>query len=121
MSWKKGESGNPQGRPRAGHSIVASLSTMLSKRELVDENGKQVRKTKAQLVAENLLKIATGAEAAPAVTAAKEIMDRTEGKVPLPVRQQVSGQLTLPIITETFNLGDNEDQEAKPDGAADPV
>jgi len=112
MSWKKGESGNAKGRPRRGHSITAHLSTLLSKRvalkdaegkEIVNRRtGKPVMITHAQAIAANIVQIAETPDPM-AVSAFEKIVDRMEGKVPLPVRQQVQMDLNLPQITDRID------------------
>lgn len=112
MSWKKGESGNAKGRPRRGHSITAHLSTLLSKRVALKDaegksivnrrTGKPVMITHAQAIAANIVQIAETPDPM-AVSAFEKIVDRMEGKVPLPVRQQVQLDLNLPQITDNID------------------
>lgn len=74
--FKPGQSGNPGGRPK-GLSITARLRALLEKGEINGEpikGGQQV----ADLVAESIVKQAISGNA-PLI---KELLDRTEGKVP---------------------------------------
>ena len=65
--WKKGQSGNPGGRPKGG-GVTAHLRSLLRR----GHNGKAL----AELVAERLLKEALSGKPA----ALQMLLDRTEGK-----------------------------------------
>jgi len=73
--WKPGQSGNPKGRPKGIRYISESL------RELLDQKDKDGR-TNAQLIAEALIEAAKNPNSKMASGLIKEILDRTEGKVP---------------------------------------
>ena len=93
--FKKGEpSGNPKGRPRKENCITSLVKERLD--ELVP-NDKQKR-TWAQVIADALM---VGAMKNPALM--KELLDRMEGKVPLPVTGEDGGPIHHAL---EFNVAD---------------
>ena len=75
--WRKGVSGNPGGRPK-GRGVTHYLREILAR----EHNGRPI----GELVAERLVKDALSGKFA----AAKEIMERTDGKVP--DKHQIEGK-----------------------------
>ncbi len=73
--WEKGQSGNPNGRPR-GQALSTILKTLLDGTTTIDEEGKKKKITRNEQIALSLLKEASNGN----VQAIKEIFDRTEGK-----------------------------------------
>ena len=73
--WKKGESGNPKGRPPKDISITSLV------KEILEQEGAG-GKTHAQLVAEAMVKLAEDCHFKGNVAAIKELLERVEGKVP---------------------------------------
>jgi Family of unknown function (DUF5681) len=74
-AWKKGQSGNPKGRPKS-RTLSEAYQRLL---EDADGNGT----TLADEIAQNICRIAKGPSGS-ALAAAKEIADRSEGKI-LPI------------------------------------
>ena len=68
--WKKGESGNPAGRPPKNLSITSLVKELL---ETEDATGK----TNAELIAEAIIELAKKKD----LPAIRELLDRIEGKV----------------------------------------
>ncbi len=90
--WEKGKSGNPGGRPKwklLSDALRGQLSANIRERfteEQVAKLPKRLQKpttTVAEVVADSLITEALGGDGK--VRAAREIMDRTEGRVPLPL------------------------------------
>jgi len=79
--FKKGQSGNPKGRPRKEACITTVLQSRMGVVPLVEINGKVNTKTWAELIADSLLMNAYKGNAA----AMHELMDRIEGKVAQPI------------------------------------
>lgn len=52
--FRKGESGNPSGRPKGARGLKADLKAELSERVRVTENGRTRRLTKQQLILKSL-------------------------------------------------------------------
>jgi len=75
--WKPGQSGNPKGGPKRSEQMAAILLDFL---ETIPPEDMKKRPWK-QLVAEALVKASVKGN----VAAIKEIFDRTDGKVPLPL------------------------------------
>ena len=67
-SWKKGQSGNPYGRPRSGHALAEVLSAYLE-----DAHGRSAVSRKWHLI-DKLFKMATAREAS--VSAARLLLER---------------------------------------------
>ena len=81
--WKKGESGNPSGRPK--RPLTDAYNAQLARVKDGDRQGR----TYAQLIAEAQIKQAIKGN----TMAAKEVADRTEGRV----RQAVEVTLETPV------------------------
>ena len=73
--WQPGQSGNPGGRPKK-KPVTSALERLLDD-------------SKAEGIARALIALASG-EGKHAVAAAREIMDRLEGKVSLPVEAKLN-------------------------------
>lgn len=69
--WKKGQSGNPRGRPKASRGLKADLHAELVSRMEIQMNGKRISGTKQQL----MLKTLTARAAAGDVRAIKALID----------------------------------------------
>lgn len=76
--WKKGQSGNPAGRPKGSISMTHQLRRMLEEGVVVKRNGKRKNVT----TAEQLLEVAVKAARKGKFNFFKEIFDRMDGKVP---------------------------------------
>lgn len=86
--WEKGQSGNPKGSPKKPASITMHLREELAK---LGKSGK----TKAQEIAEGMVKAAISPVAATgSAKVLGEVLDRTEGKV----TQPIGGDPDQPII-----------------------
>lgn len=72
MPWEKGQSGNPNGRPRT--RVMAEALSLALKREAADSDGKLTRKL--NLIADKLVNLALEGD----MQAIKEINDRMDGK-----------------------------------------
>ena len=79
--FKKGQSGNPNGRPRKEACITTVLQSRMGVVPQIDIGGKVNTKTWAELIADSLLVNAYKGNAA----AMHELMDRIEGKVAQPI------------------------------------
>jgi hypothetical protein len=73
--WKKGQSGNPGGRPK--HLVADALRDVLAERD------EAAGTTNADAIARNLVHLAKGTDAkdADAIRATEFVTERTEGKV----------------------------------------
>ena len=83
--WKKGQSGNPGGRPK-GQSLVALLREVLER----EHNGRPIK----ELVAERIVKEALSGK----FPYAKELLDRLEG--PVNQRHDVNHSNEVRILVE---------------------
>ena len=81
--FPKGVSGNPSGRPRRA-ALSEALRNLLDERCPTDE----ARRTNAEVIAERLVLAAL----AGSIQAMREIADRSEGKVPIAARNEVTEQ-----------------------------
>lgn len=73
MPYHKGQSGNPNGRPKVEHSL-----TDLIRKKLKDQHPSGV--TREQFIAERLLEMAESLKDPVALMAIDKILDRLEGK-----------------------------------------
>ncbi|RED16658.1 DUF5681 domain-containing protein [Parasphingopyxis lamellibrachiae] len=69
--WKKGQSGNPRGRPKGSRGLKTDLHAELVSRMEIQMNGKRVSGTKQQL----MLKTLTARAAAGDVRSIKALID----------------------------------------------
>lgn len=94
--FKPGQSGNPNGAPK-GKRISTIMKELLEKElEGPDPSSGQYRKmTMAEIIALAMVKEASTGN----VKAAKEVMDRTEGKVPQPLTGEGGAPLLPPVIS----------------------
>ncbi|MFQ5850904.1 MAG: DUF5681 domain-containing protein [Candidatus Binatia bacterium] len=100
-NWKKGDpSPNPKGRPKNSECITAIIRKML---EEPCPHDKQKRKWK-ELVAEALLRLVVKGNSA----AINNVMDRIEGKIPLPVTGSDGGPIEGFIKVKFVGNGDRE-------------
>lgn len=89
MPFKKGQSGNPKGRPKGGIGILTPLiRAALDKPDLTDDK-KRLRRI---VFVENLFKLAYAGNP----TALNIIMDRSDGKL----AQSVTGEDGGPVVVK---------------------
>jgi hypothetical protein len=69
-AWKKGESGNPNGRPKLGESFTDIIRAMANR--AVDQDGNRV----ADLLVAKLIEMASNGD----INALKYLIDRVDGK-----------------------------------------
>lgn len=79
--WKKGESGNPKGRPRKEVSLTSLLKKYLDDVPDIQVGGKTNTKSWMELIVQAWL---VGAYKGNAQLM-RELLDRVEGKVPQPI------------------------------------
>lgn len=84
MTWHPGESGNPNGKPKAAKAFADALRIAIS--EAHGEGGTKLRKLAEALVEKGI----TGD-----VPAIKEIADRLDGKVPQGIDADIVQKLTV--------------------------
>ena len=87
MPFKKGQSGNPKGRPKKGDSYPDYIEKAVKKLKSIqkDKDGNVTAKYKGKMVlAMAVADLATNKSYPPQVrlAACKEIFDRTDGKAP---------------------------------------
>ena len=84
MPFQKGQSGNPNGRPKLEQSVTNVIRRLLSE--------KQDGKTRAEAIATTLLDLAAAGD----VNAIRVVLERVDGKVVQPIEQ--TGTLTIDHI-----------------------
>jgi tyrosyl-tRNA synthetase len=103
--WEVGKSGNPGGRPKwkpltdAIRKQLAAPITELYSAEQILKLPKRLQDPKttiAEVVADALITEAIGGEAK--VRAAREVMDRVEGRVPLPLIGSTDEPIAITIL-----------------------
>jgi len=95
--FKKGQSGNPNGRPRKEACITTVLQSRMGVVPQIDIGGKVNTKTWAELIADSLLVNAYKGNAA----AMHELMDRIEGKVAQPVTGADGERLAFNLVVQS--------------------
>ena len=101
--WKKGQSGNPGGRPKSA-LISKALRTQLAKAKPGDPKAR----TYAMLIAENLISIASEEAGSEAVHAAALIVDRLEGKVKQGIELGLAAEIHSKSDSELMFYLDNQ-------------
>lgn len=76
--WKKGQSGNPAGKPKGTISLTHHLRRLLEENVVIKKNGKRKNIT----TAEQLIEVAVKAARKGKFNFFKEIYERIDGKVP---------------------------------------
>ena len=75
-SFKKGQSGNPKGRPPKGETLTDILRKQLDESaEFKDAKGKKTRKQLKEIISQRLISLAMSGD----VSSLKYIFDRTDG------------------------------------------
>lgn len=74
--FKKGQTGNPNGRPKGSRSLSTILKEMLEEEIVITIDGKKERKQFQEIIIRKLLKKANDGD----IRAIQEILDRVEGK-----------------------------------------
>lgn len=84
--WKKGQSGNPKGKPKGAKSLTSTLKELLEREIKLPEHpitkDPNVKLTLREMLMLSLLKNGVMKGDLDSI---KEIFDRIEGKVPLPM------------------------------------
>jgi len=93
--WKKGQSGNPKGKPKGAISLTAQLRRLMQQNVRVRKNGRIYTTT----TGEQLLQMAMHAAKAGKFSFFKEIYDRMDGKV----SDKLIVQTTKKMVIEELN------------------
>jgi len=114
--FKKGLSGNPQGRPKGTLNIATVLQRTLHQKVAIDENGQRKTITKLEAAIRQLTdKAASGELKALQLLAAlvRSAEERaTQPAVPNPVLEEVDQKVVLGILKrlETASKGEQKDE-----------
>ena len=81
-TWRKGQSGNPAGRPPGRHAIAEALRAELDQVELVDADGNQL--TRAEVIAQKAVDMAMDGD----LHAIQFVTERLEGKAKVMMQVQ---------------------------------
>jgi len=100
VQWKKGQSGNPTGRPKKEFSITSIL------REKLEEKLPDGR-TKAQALVDRFIEIGLGTEDNHALVAIKHIVDRLEGTPMQSITADINEKRPI-MISAVANIIDDE-------------
>ena len=101
--FKKGVSGNPKGK------AVGTLSMTTKIREFLMEYGKDGETNADKLKRSMVLRAITKSD-----VLAKEILDRIDGKVPLPVEGKIEGNLIIQlseVVAKKYDIKNEEQKE----------
>lgn len=100
--WKKGQSGNPRGRPRKDVCITSLIKEMLDKpADYIAPGATPDDKTWCQMIAKAILLGA--AKGNPAMI--KELLDRLEGKVSQPIESPQDRPFEVKVIEKVKDYG----------------
>jgi hypothetical protein len=98
--FKKGQSGNPGGRPKGSVKISSCYERSLSRPYPNDPEGR----TYAQVIADKTVELAAKGE----IAAIREVTDRLEGKAKQSIENTGDVRVTLPMIYNLLNGGEDE-------------
>ena len=108
VPFKKGQSGNPNGRPKGARGLSTILREMLDEDIKVIENGVEVRKQFKDVIVRKLLKKANDGD----LRAIEQIFDRLEGKP----KQEIE-QTTIKRVID-WGIDANDKDESTSESAA---
>lgn len=91
--WKKGQSGNPSGRPK-GSTLLTDLTTELNKLYRIPDSNKVITKKKAVISA--LVDMAIAGD----MKAQTIIWERLHGRVPLPLQGTDESPIKITIVND---------------------
>ena len=97
--WKKGQSGNPNGRPKNGLCLTSLAKAMLGEKVPDDPHGR----TRAEVIADNWLTMTLQNP-----TYLKELLERVEGKVPQALEHTGAEGGPIGVMIGTQDLTDEE-------------
>jgi Family of unknown function (DUF5681) len=131
--FPKGQSGNPQGRPRGSKNLATLLAEALDEKVQITEDGKRRRVTKRELVVKQLVNksaaadlraikqltdivqgVERRAEAAPTpappalTTADEEVIAELRKRIERAIRAKIEGETPLAAIVTPANAGSQE-------------
>lgn len=117
--FKKGQSGNPKGRPKGSRNFATVISTELNSRMPINENGKRRNLTKREIIAKQLVNKALGGDPKSIPILLNETRahdaEKAEKSAPHPVSPQDSA--VIEGIIERLRAAD----AARKDGTSSPT
>ncbi len=129
--FKKGQSGNPRGRPKGTTNLATTLKRTLNEKVTITENGRQKAISKGEAAIKQLVNRAAQGEISfmrlllPAMHAAEAVLDEQAGKATVDLTDP---SILAPLI-EQFERGSHvvlapsspaESRQANPESDADP-
>ncbi len=115
--WKKGQSGNPAGKPKKSASIEAKLKMLAKKEIVVIENGTQVSMTQDEAMLVAVLMKAMKGDMAAVKFVTQTLADDDSSEAQIPSLKLTCEDLNV-LKTRADWIGILEQAEAEMDGAA---
>ena len=114
--FKKGQSGNPKGRPKEAKGVKASLKRELTTTITVRERGQEVKLTKAEVLAKGLMSDALKGDPKARmifVTLDDEFFDKDSSAGPQNVQAAAPEEIDFAILRDFFlEQGDGGDDDS---------
>jgi hypothetical protein len=114
--FKKGQSGNPHGRPKGTLNVATVLERTLREKVVINENGRRKTVTKLEAAVKQLTNKAASGELKALQLLAALVRSAEErgnpGAAPNPGPDEYDEKVILSILNrmETINKGDEEDE-----------
>lgn len=120
--WPKGQSGNPGGRPKEKlitdairQRLIFKVNVFLTAEEIARYKftAKQAEMTVAELIADRFIRAALAGNS-EGTRQFRELLDRIEGRVPLPLMGVEGGEFVLNVVNHIARPDRTEKPKTKP-------
>ena len=108
--FKKGQSGNPNGRPKGQHNFATILTRELNRKVTINENGRRKKVTKLEAATKQLVNKVAGGDLA-SMRLLMQLMPGIEAAINQQDRRQINDALDQKLLADLisqFATGDDK-------------